>query len=273
MPAARAIVASIAARAVPACVMSGIVRPRGAEQVARGRRRTPGDDGREREGRVPAYGCPRGSRRTGSGPAHRRNRHRRAPARLNPNAGGIGRLCPRSSTPACPGTSPAPDRRAAELKVIAHVSRRPRRALVRAVSRARDASADHRHILRGAVRFPVLEAGATAYELGGECANYLMCIEGRTRVFRISAGGREMLIYRVGPRGTCVLTTQCLLAGGTFPAESVAEQRTVLAALPAETFRHLMAASAAFRAFVLDELRQAHGRPVRAPRRDRLHAP
>ena len=27
--------------------------------------------------------------------------------------------------------------------------------------------ADHRHILRGAVRFPVLEAGATAYELGG----------------------------------------------------------------------------------------------------------
>ena len=113
--------------------------------------------------------------------------------------------------------------------------------------------ADHRHILRGAVRFPVLEAGATAYELGGECANYLMCIEGRTRVFRISAGGREMLIYRVGPRGTCVLTTQCLLAGGTFPAESVAEQRTVLAALPAETFRHLMAASAAFRAFVLDD--------------------
>ncbi|GAB6846196.1 CRP/FNR family transcriptional regulator [Methylorubrum rhodinum] len=112
---------------------------------------------------------------------------------------------------------------------------------------------DHLHILRAGVHFPVLEAGATAYELAGECANYLMCIEGRTRVFRMSAGGRQILIYRVGPRGTCVLTTQCLLSGGTFPAESVAEQRTVLAALPAETFRHLMAASPAFRTFVLDD--------------------
>ncbi len=43
-----------------------------------------------------------------------------------------------------------------------------------------------------------------------------MCLEGRTRIFRMSEGGREVLIYKVGPGGTCALTTQCLLSGGTF---------------------------------------------------------
>lgn len=114
-------------------------------------------------------------------------------------------------------------------------------------------SANHLQIVRGTVHFPVLESGATAYELQGECANYLMCIDGRTRVFRMSEGGREMLIYKVGAGGTCVLTTQCLLSGGGFPAQSIAEARTELAALPADTFRQLMRESEAFRDFVLDD--------------------
>jgi len=117
----------------------------------------------------------------------------------------------------------------------------------------RDFSASHLQIARGTVHFPVLEAGAIAYELQGACANYLMCIDGRTRVFRMSETGREMLIYKVGAGGTCVLTTQCLLSGGGFPAQSVAEARTELAALPSDTFRQLMRESDAFRTFVLDD--------------------
>lgn len=117
----------------------------------------------------------------------------------------------------------------------------------------RSFSASHLQIARGTVHFPVLEAGAIAYELQDACANYLMCIDGRTRVFRMSEGGREMLIYKVGAGGTCVLTTQCLLSGGGFPAQSVAEARTELAALPADTFRRLIRESEAFRDFVLDD--------------------
>ncbi|AWI88417.1 MULTISPECIES: Crp/Fnr family transcriptional regulator [Methylobacteriaceae] len=114
-------------------------------------------------------------------------------------------------------------------------------------------SAAHLQIARGTVHFPILEAGAVAYELDGACANYLMCIDGRTRVFRMSEGGREVLIYKVGAGGTCVLTTQCLLAGGGFPAASIAEERTELAAIPASTFQQLMAESPEFRSFVLDD--------------------
>lgn len=106
-------------------------------------------------------------------------------------------------------------------------------------------------LARGTVQFPVLERGDIAYRTGWECPNYVMCISGKTRVFRNSESGREVLMYQVAGGGTCVLTTHCLLGGGTFPAESTAEQRTELAALPRETFQSLMQRSEAFRELVL----------------------
>jgi len=113
--------------------------------------------------------------------------------------------------------------------------------------------ARHLQLARGTVQFPVLEPGAVAYRQDWDCPNYVMCVDGLTRVFKLSEQGREILIYKVGGGGTCLLTTQCLLSGGRFPAESTAEQRTELAALPAETFRHLMREAPEFRAFVLDD--------------------
>ena len=101
--------------------------------------------------------------------------------------------------------------------------------------------------------FPVLEAGQTAYALEEACPNYLMCIEGRTRIFKTSEGGREMLIYNVEPGGTCVLTTQCLLSRTNFPAESIAETRTSLAAIPADSFYRFMDEMPTFRSFVMSD--------------------
>lgn len=108
-------------------------------------------------------------------------------------------------------------------------------------------------LARGQVRFPELRERDVAYRQGWDCPNYVMCIEGGTRTFKTSSSGRELLIYKVAPGGTCVFTTQCLLAGGTFPAESVAESPTRLAALPAAAFHTLMAQSVPFRRFVLDD--------------------
>lgn len=114
-------------------------------------------------------------------------------------------------------------------------------------------SAGHQAVLRDRVSFPELDGGAIAYREGWECPNYVMCLAGGTRSFKTSASGRELLLYRVLPGSTCVFTTQCLLAGGTFPAESVAEAPTRFAALPAATFHELMGASPEFRRFVLDD--------------------
>ena len=104
-----------------------------------------------------------------------------------------------------------------------------------------------------AVQFPVLQVGQVAYELEAPCPNYLMCIAGRTRIYRTNEAGREMLLYKVEDGGTCVLTTQCLLSHTNFPAESVAETRTELAAIPASSFYSFMAELPPFRDFVLGD--------------------
>jgi CRP/FNR family transcriptional regulator, anaerobic regulatory protein len=112
-------------------------------------------------------------------------------------------------------------------------------------------SRDDADRLARVVHFPTLAAGQVAYEQEGACHNYLMCIEGRTRVFKTSSAGREMLLYKVEDGGTCVLTTQCLLSRTNFPAESVAETETTLAAIPARSFHEFMAEMPGFRDLVM----------------------
>ncbi|HEV3241891.1 MAG TPA: Crp/Fnr family transcriptional regulator [Methyloceanibacter sp.] len=102
------------------------------------------------------------------------------------------------------------------------------------------------------IRFNRLNEGDIAYRQGQECQAYVMCIDGRTRVFKTSESGREILLYQVGRGQTCVLTTSCLMAGRPFPAESTAETDVLLAALPAPVFHRLLTASVPFRQFVLN---------------------
>jgi CRP/FNR family transcriptional regulator len=111
---------------------------------------------------------------------------------------------------------------------------------------------EHHAEMLANVRFNRLGVGDIAYRQGQPCHAYVMCIEGCTRVFKTSESGREILLYRVGPGETCVLTTSCLMAGRPFPAESTAEAEALLAALPAPVFQRLLTLSAPFRQFVLD---------------------
>ena len=105
--------------------------------------------------------------------------------------------------------------------------------------------------LLAATQFPRLSQGDIAYHQGQACHNYLMCIEGQTRIFKTSESGREIMLYQVGPGETCVLTTSCLFAGNPFPAESTAQSDALLAALPADVFHRLMGSSPKFRQHVL----------------------
>jgi CRP/FNR family transcriptional regulator, anaerobic regulatory protein len=111
---------------------------------------------------------------------------------------------------------------------------------------------EHRAEMLGSIRFNRLNEGDIAYRQGQECQAYVMCIEGRTRVFKTSESGREILLYQVGRGETCVLTTSCIMAGRPFPAESTAETDVLLAALPAPAFHRLLTASVPFRQFVLN---------------------
>jgi CRP/FNR family transcriptional regulator len=111
---------------------------------------------------------------------------------------------------------------------------------------------EHRGELLRSTQFNRLRGGDVAYRQGQHCHAYVMCIEGQTRVFKTSESGREILLYQVGPGETCVLTTSCLMAGSSFPAESNAQTDVLLAVLPASVFHRLMGVSPRFRKFVLD---------------------
>jgi len=111
---------------------------------------------------------------------------------------------------------------------------------------------EHRKELLANIQFNRLKGGDVAYRQGQHCSNYVMCIDGRTRVFKTSESGREILLYQVRSGQTCVLTTSCLMAGSPFPAESTAETDVLLAALPETVFHRLMTSSVPFRQFVLN---------------------
>ena len=93
--------------------------------------------------------------------------------------------------------------------------------------------------------------GAVGYREGTPCNAYVMRLAGRSRVQKISDSGREILLYRVGPGETCVLTTTCLLGHSRYPAETIIEEAVRDVVVPAPVFHQLMLESAVFRHFVL----------------------
>ena len=95
-----------------------------------------------------------------------------------------------------------------------------------------------------------LDMGATVFRVGSRCAQFLMLLEGSIRVELTALNGRAVVLYRIAPGGTCVLTTSCLLGGGDYPAVAVCETPVRAWAIDAAVFERLLTDSPEFRAFV-----------------------
>lgn len=107
-----------------------------------------------------------------------------------------------------------------------------------------------RRLLEAGVRPVRLPAGTTVFADGDACRAFLLVLEGSVRVQKVAETGREIVLYRVEPGQTCVLTTSCLLSHGVYGAEGVTETVVSGLALAPAAFQELMATSAAFRSFV-----------------------
>lgn len=103
-----------------------------------------------------------------------------------------------------------------------------------------------REIARAA-RTAKLRRGASVFRPGDAPAHWLLVLSGRVRVSLVADTGREIVLYRVGPGESCVLTTSNLLAGTPQSAEAVVEEDAEAALLEAATFKRLLGVSAAFR--------------------------
>ena len=108
-----------------------------------------------------------------------------------------------------------------------------------------------RDILTKSARIVEAPIGAIGYREGGACGAYVMRLAGQSRVYKMSASGREILLYRVAAGETCVITTTCLLGNSDYPASTIVEEPIRDVIIPAAAFNQLMLDSAVFRRFVM----------------------
>lgn len=98
-----------------------------------------------------------------------------------------------------------------------------------------------------------LSAGTVYLREGDSCAGIALVVAGRIRVSRASASGREITLYHIGPGETCILTASCLLSNAPYPAQATVVEEVTALLVPADVFRHLVAASEPLRAFVFGQ--------------------
>ena len=99
-----------------------------------------------------------------------------------------------------------------------------------------------------------LGAGDVAFDVDASCEGFPMLIDGRIRVTKPAPSGREILLYRVDPGQTCVLTLNCLLSNSDYSARGVASRECTGFALPQAQFLSFVDHHAGFRNFVFRTL-------------------
>ena len=93
-------------------------------------------------------------------------------------------------------------------------------------------------------------AGAALFDAGQPCRGFPLVLQGTVRVAKSSPGGREIVLYRVDPGQSCILSGGCLLGHSDYSARGIAEEDVTLLNIPPELFQALMIESDPFRRFV-----------------------
>ncbi|MCL5779044.1 Crp/Fnr family transcriptional regulator [Limibaculum sp. FT325] len=91
---------------------------------------------------------------------------------------------------------------------------------------------------------------------GDRSESFLIPLAGAVRVEHMGPSGRSVVLYRVAPGESCVMTTSCLLSGAPYEAYGYAEGDVEAIALPARAFRDLVEHEPAFRDLALSVFSQ-----------------
>ncbi len=95
-----------------------------------------------------------------------------------------------------------------------------------------------------------LPAGAQVFAEHQPCQGFPLLLEGSIKVVKLAASGRELMLYRVAPGGSCIISSSCLLGHTDYNARGIAETPLALLVLAVRDFATLMAEHAPFRDFV-----------------------
>jgi CRP/FNR family transcriptional regulator len=110
------------------------------------------------------------------------------------------------------------------------------------------------------IRLAQAPAGRQLFDEGSPCTHFPLLVDGVIRATKASPEGHEILLYRLNPGESCVITVVALLGGTSYPARAVAETDLEFYGVPRALFLDLILQSPPFRAFVFRFLseRMAH---------------
>ena len=95
-----------------------------------------------------------------------------------------------------------------------------------------------------------LPAGQMIFTESQPCSGFPLLLEGQIKVVKQAANGRELMLYRVSPGGSCIISSSCLLGKSDYNARGIAETPLSLLLLPASDFARLLFEHQPFRDFV-----------------------
>jgi CRP/FNR family transcriptional regulator, anaerobic regulatory protein len=95
-----------------------------------------------------------------------------------------------------------------------------------------------------------LLAGSIAFDEAAPCQSYLMVTSGMVRVVKPVSNGRELLLYRVQPGESCILTVSCLLGDCSYQARGSVEADLACVVLPRSVFLQMVELSPEFRTYI-----------------------
>ena len=102
--------------------------------------------------------------------------------------------------------------------------------------------------------------GQPLFEENAPCSHFPLLVDGVIRAMKCGPDGHEILLYRLNPGESCVITTVALLGETAYPARATAESDLTLYGVPRALFLELILKSDPFRLFVFEFLsrRMAH---------------
>jgi CRP/FNR family transcriptional regulator len=95
-----------------------------------------------------------------------------------------------------------------------------------------------------------LPAGTRLFAETQPCGGFPLVVAGSIKVVKAAANGREMLLYRVEPGDSCIISSSCLLGHTPYTARGETETEVTLLVVPMPLFEKLLAGNRQFRDFV-----------------------
>ncbi len=92
--------------------------------------------------------------------------------------------------------------------------------------------------------------GTCIFQPGNDSSAFLIVTKGSVRVEQTNAQGRTVVLYRVQPGASCVLTTSCLLSDRPYSGYGYAEGAVEAVGIPANRFHALLSSDKAFQDIV-----------------------